>query len=533
MTPEEAAALIAQWELDYAMGPWPMSEREKLKYEKEFRTYDEFNDGYISRALFIEAFSSHSEYQLSIEELQQVWSLADYNGKGRLDQNEFAAAMHVIQKVNAGRPMPIQLPLELIPLSHLSAVWGDKNPFRVPTNPASAEVDINSSLDPNPFERVVDELWISILEHLPKSSLLRVSRASRRFRDLSVPLLYRNVDLSLHDHEPYAVVYGNYSPSEPFRGHGPSKDDFRRTLQKQCRFNLQLLRKPEYGAYVRSFKWTLGLENNHSPQNILLPSWIEGGRFQWDPKRVYKIFNLLDHVLSIDIGGTSTRYYHFPDVGPLFPRAREIRLRGNMDYKLAWDILHGEDKASIVSLSLHDLHPEDYPASELDALTGPANMGRLLKIPSLQHRCQNIRSLFLCKLGRQHALQNDSGVLSHDEEVYHEWAQFISAVKPAKLVLAHSGLPDAPWNGRPSLPTCLVFLGSPQGPLQWPPLSPMDELFRDIVLPTLVKGWLGLANLEIRGVKRAVLQDLINTSKGINLRVEEEVNFCWHRPGRY
>jgi hypothetical protein len=61
-------------------------------------------------------------------------------------------------------------------------------------------------------------------------SLRKASRVSRRFHDLGIPLLYRHVDLSLHDHEPYQIVYGNYSPSETFRAHGPSQDEIRHTL---------------------------------------------------------------------------------------------------------------------------------------------------------------------------------------------------------------------------------------------------------------------------------------------------------------
>lgn len=296
---------------------------------------------------------------------------------------------------------------------------------------------------------------------------------------------------------------------------------------------MQLSRKPEYGLYVRSFKWTLGLETGHSPYHILLPSWIDGSRFRWAPELVYKTFHLLSHVHSIDIGGTSTRYHHFPDMGPLFPRARKIRLRGNMDYVLAWDILHGEHKAFITSLSLHDVHLEDYLASDVDTPSGVTNMRRLFQIPSLHQRSQNIRSLFLCKLGQQHPVQKDTGVLLHDEEVYREWAKFISVVEPTNLVLAHSGLPHAPWNGRPRLPTCLVFVGAPQGPPPWPLVSPMNELFRDVVLPTLVKPWPRFSNLEIRGVQRGVLQGLTNSLPNCSLQVDEGLGSCWHVRGKF
>ena len=508
-------------------------------YQEEFRSYDEFNDGYISQDIFIKALSSHPKYRLGLHELRQVWSLAAYKGKGHLDQDEFSAAMHVIHKVSSGHRMPIKLPLDLIPLSHLSTNWADRNPFRplatestpepTPTRAAVTVIPLSGEI----VARVSDELWILILENLSMPSLRKACRASKRFHDLGIPLLYRNVNLSLHDHEPYQLVHGNYSPSKTFRSHGPSDDEIRQTLQRQCRFVLQLSRKPEYGSYVRSFKWTLGLENGHRPSRVLLPFWVQGSRFQWAPERVYEAFHLLSRVHSIDIGGTSTRYHHFPDLGPLFPTARRIRLRGNMDYALAWDILQGEHKASITSLSLHEVHLADYHASNVDTSSTITNMRRLFQIPSFRQRCRNIRSLFLCKLGQQHAIQKDIGVFLHDEEVYREWAKFISIVQPTNLVIVHSGLPHAPWNGRPPLPTCLVNVGAPQGPPPWPLLFPMNELFRDIVLPTLVAPWPRLLNLEIRGVQRGVLQGLINSLSNFRLRIDEELSYCWHAQGQY
>jgi hypothetical protein len=146
------------------MGRWQMHELEKRMYQEEFRTYDEFNDGYISQETFNKAFSSHPKYQLGYHELQQVWSLAGYNRKGHLDQDEFSAAMHVIRKVSGGHPMPTKLPLDLIPLSHLSANWADRNPFRMlATKPIPAPVAVGIiPLSAKVAERVSDELWILI-----------------------------------------------------------------------------------------------------------------------------------------------------------------------------------------------------------------------------------------------------------------------------------------------------------------------------------------------------------------------------------
>ena len=427
-TIEEAEAFVAQWKLKNALGPWPMTERQRSFYEKEFEVYDEYNDGYICKDVFIKAFSTSRRYGLGVSELQQIWSLADQKAQNQLDRSEFATAMHLLENISAGCPMPTELPHELILVSKPTLDLGVRD-YRGDFNKlAPTGESLVMSLNQNLLAKVADEIWVSILAHLPKSSLLKTSRTSKRLRTLSIPLLYNEVDMSLHDHEPYKLNFADNGTSQPWTTYGPSEDDIQRTLKKQCRLILQLLRRREYGAYVRSFRWTMGLEIHHR----LLPRWLEGGSFQWDSDQVYKVFSLLDQTLSVDIGGGTIHNYPPLLVGSLFPRARNIRLRGNLHYKLAWDILSGENKAALTSLSLHDLQaggmfspgedfplemnnhadpscliprwentgrPKGYQSGREEDLTGPANMRRLLTIPSLQKRCQNIQYLFLSKQG--------------------------------------------------------------------------------------------------------------------------------------
>ncbi|KAF9366097.1 EH domain-containing protein 2 [Mortierella sp. NVP85] len=54
---------------------------------------------------------------LSTEILAKVWTLADWDAKGYLDENEFAVAMHLIQAVKSGGEgvLPEILPRTMIP----------------------------------------------------------------------------------------------------------------------------------------------------------------------------------------------------------------------------------------------------------------------------------------------------------------------------------------------------------------------------------------------------------------------------------
>ncbi|KAK3814349.1 MAG: hypothetical protein J3Q66DRAFT_411944 [Benniella sp.] len=57
---------------------------------------------------------------LSTEILAKVWTLADWDANGYLDENEFAVAMHLIQAVESGgeRVLPETLPRTMIPYSY-------------------------------------------------------------------------------------------------------------------------------------------------------------------------------------------------------------------------------------------------------------------------------------------------------------------------------------------------------------------------------------------------------------------------------
>jgi hypothetical protein len=44
---------------------------------------------------------------------------------------------------------------------------------------------------------LIDDILLSILEYLPKASLTGIARVSRRFRALTLPILYYSIDLSI------------------------------------------------------------------------------------------------------------------------------------------------------------------------------------------------------------------------------------------------------------------------------------------------------------------------------------------------
>ena len=193
-----------------------------------------------------------------------------------------------------------------------------------------------------------DELCLSILEYLPASALKRLSETSRRFYNLSIPVMYHTIDLGIHYFEPVYIVDKPYLTKR-------QPANWKDILIKQHLFINLMLREPQYASLVRSFTWNLGF----SRAEVCLQAEFRE-RVIWLPEKVYAMFSLLDRATSIDI-----------DMGPwhseslasiplsrrplLFPDARHIRLGGKMHYALASAILHGSDKAPLSSLSLNNV----------------------------------------------------------------------------------------------------------------------------------------------------------------------------------
>ena len=383
------------------------------------------------------------------------------------------------------------------------------------------------------------ELWLMVLEYLPKPALRRVSQLSRCLWDLAIPILFRTINLSIN----LALDTTQYKTNLPWRA------SLQTIVVKQWCFAQQLLSKPEYASYVRSFTWTMGLENMRR-----LPKWVKDKQAIWNPDTIYSIFALLDKVKTVNIDtGTGTPDF-VPPLPPLFPAAEHICLGGNVHYNLASSILHGDDKAPLRSLTINNVFEggllcggeifrcwraisegngwpthkcphtmggfppvlEDWPAYSLPAQFTEGCIERLLT-SAFQRRCQRLAFLCLRKQGQQHPYQGLPSTLSHDHDVYREWATLLHAVHPSALLIVHGGH---------ILPPCRSsYLRRSFVIPQSPEIASMDTEFEVTLLPTLKEGWSGLEKMEIRGVDRRVLGDL-QDQDGVALEVDEIVEEC-------
>ncbi|THH31741.1 hypothetical protein EUX98_g2439 [Antrodiella citrinella] len=91
---------------------WDVSNEEKDTSDAFFGALDEHSKGYlegkVARAHFLQS-------GMSEQDVKQIWSLVDFNGNGRLGQDEFAVALHLIQARQNAVPVPKTLPESLIP----------------------------------------------------------------------------------------------------------------------------------------------------------------------------------------------------------------------------------------------------------------------------------------------------------------------------------------------------------------------------------------------------------------------------------
>ncbi|KAI9310620.1 hypothetical protein BX666DRAFT_2021646 [Dichotomocladium elegans] len=114
--PSNAAAGPQQFQAikDSVKIPWAVTNEEKERYSKVFRSWDEDGKGYISGEKAKEIFTQSG---LAQNVLMQIWNLSDPNNQGKLNVDEFCVAMHLIYRKLNGYDVPTSLPAELIPPS--------------------------------------------------------------------------------------------------------------------------------------------------------------------------------------------------------------------------------------------------------------------------------------------------------------------------------------------------------------------------------------------------------------------------------
>ncbi|KAJ5155218.1 hypothetical protein N7492_008021 [Penicillium capsulatum] len=349
------------------------------------------------------------------------------------------------------------------------------------------------------------EIWLSIMMVLDQPSLKALTEVSKDLYALSAPILYSNIDLSIHNPP--------RSTTEDGRETAPI------IFGRQNLFMQQLRARPELAVWVRSFTWTMGLH-----RICELPAWSQKeGKPSLILQRenIYTLYQSLRDVIRVDISGGDVHDYPYQSLPPLFPKASHIRLSGQMHYALASAILHGP-RAPLKCLSLTNLleagclrggrnfqlqydprfkyRPRLLPVEEIWADDGnpvqvvPGEMTRLLG-PALQSRCSRLHRFTFGILD----LTSESGLrilppgwCTRNAAIHDELTAFLYNVHPREVALVYSRLSAerrAELKSRYWRRRCVIH---PR-----PSLGPQHGLFQ-----TLLDGWPGLQKIVIHGGNR-------------------------------
>ncbi|KAE9368283.1 hypothetical protein N431DRAFT_428127 [Stipitochalara longipes BDJ] len=381
----------------------------------------------------------------------------------------------------------------------------DSNSWLQPTGP-TPEISLES---------LGTDLWFLISAHAPKSTLLSICQTSPSLHTQVIPVLYHTIDFSTHT-PPEGVTIS-------FRGR-------RKIYEGQYLFVRQISLMPEYGQYVRSLKWTIGVENEQvwsvalDNSGFRAPTSSHGERVVWSSGNVGKLFERLTEVVNLDIEcangvGVAMTVSEGKD---LFPAVQKVNLGATSD---ASYFLSG---AGIMPLSVLNLGPYLAGRPDFSGLTHNANSSRStirskskkypdILHPSFQLRCKGLHTL---SVTLQHL-----DVRSEVRDFYAALATFILDIRPRSFIFNLVGM-----NGKPLLQpmspllrhkgdTCPHCHGAmvvgPNGALtHWHSLSTVTmtnvipEHFQVELLPVLMTGWEGLQRVEVRGVMKMLLVDM-------------------------
>ena len=323
-------------------------------------------------------------------------------------------------------------------------------------------------------------------------------RVSRTLSELVRPVLWRSVDLSVHN---AGGLFPARIPWIKVTGDNPTRDidDIEGALlARQKRFAEAILRNSKLGELVRSLTWT------YRPRCDDSGDTVEEGQL-WCALRK------LSRAEELDFGSMAESHI-FPKRMPLplFPSARQIRLTGPMPLEMATALLHPQRARSITDLDLDNLFDPGRPWSQtggfcisrdwrsysdgtpITRLPGPMR-GHLR---GLANSCTSLRRLSLRGVGIDYCDSLEAELGDVDEERYAKWADFINAVKPTleELFLeqgVQSEAPDAGFYG----------CGTTRRRYAIQSVRPMDTRFVNHILPVLKDGpWPCLKALTVRGL---------------------------------
>lgn len=236
------------------------------------------------------------------------------------------------------------------------------------------------------------EVHVEIGHNLKQQDLWALCLTSTSLHASFLHLLYRTVDLSLHN-SPQKSAYAVMSIH---RGSGMTsfKMSDRVILtaffHRQNRYIQTLINHPERAGLVKEFRWTILTTGWDSAPSDTVTFRNSRTPYLWT------VVQRMVSVTDVDIAcgsmdGEENVSTSLPDNVHLFPAATSIQLCGIMQRRLAASIVHPRKFAAIQHLYLDDLqHISENPQLGLHLRTGV-----FLLLSTLVGRCTGLKSLVI------------------------------------------------------------------------------------------------------------------------------------------
>ena len=95
-------------------GEWAIPQSSKLKYTQMFNATDKSRTGFLTGT---QARGILLQTNVPNNILAKIWALSDRDSDGRLGCEEFVLALYLCEMYSTGKPIPTELPYDLIPPS--------------------------------------------------------------------------------------------------------------------------------------------------------------------------------------------------------------------------------------------------------------------------------------------------------------------------------------------------------------------------------------------------------------------------------
>ncbi|KOH00796.1 Ede1p [Saccharomyces eubayanus] len=178
LTRQSTISRLSSGAFSNASSDWSLSFEKKQQFDAIFDSLDKHHAGSLSSALLVPFFLSS---RLNQETLATIWDLADIHNNAEFTKLEFAIAMFLIQKKNAGIELPDVIPNELLQSPALGLY--PPNPF--PQQQSTPQIAVPSRASKPSFQDMPHQKSAPIINTQPTApQVLRQNSNNGSLNDL-------------------------------------------------------------------------------------------------------------------------------------------------------------------------------------------------------------------------------------------------------------------------------------------------------------------------------------------------------------